>query len=264
MYAVRPVSILAALLITITGLGCRPATGPSQPPESAASTGEAATAEGEDQGEQPGEGELVSVRPGINDRYFEDGAIETWTDILERERREVIAHRDEIVAALALEPGTRVADIGAGTGAFVAALSAGVGPAGKVYAVDIVPSFLDHLRARATSDELANLEVIEATPTDASLPAASVDLLFMCDVYHHIEYPAIYLDSLDQALADDGRFVVVEFDRVPGVTSARMLKHVRQDKATLIAEMKAAGFVLEREIESIPFDENYMLVFVKA
>lgn len=264
MSAMRLTSSCAVLLLSLACLACRPARGATETPE-ARNTDESDPSSAATRDESGGrEGELVSVRPGINDRYFEDGAVDTWTDILERERREVIAHRDEIVAALGLTAGTRVADIGSGTGAFVSDLSAGVGPEGKVYAVDIVPSFLDHLRAKAEAEGLANLEVVEATPTDASLPEASVDLLFMCDVYHHIEYPAAYLETLHRALAPGGRFVIVEFDRVPGKTSERMLKHVRQDKPTLIAEMKAAGFVVEREIESIPFDENYMLVFVAA
>lgn len=206
---------------------------------------------------------LVSVRPGINDRYFEPNAIETWTQTLEQERREVIAAREPIVAALELQPGMVVADIGSGTGAFLAPLSAGIGETGKLYAVDIVPSFLAHLRERAASEQLTNVEVVEATPTDVQLPADSVDLMFLCDVYHHFEYPSVYARSLHRALRDGGRLIVVEFERIPGKTSERMMKHVRQDKQTLIRELTAEGFVLEREIESVPLDENYMLVFRK-
>ena len=234
----------------LSSLACGPKPVPTTAPsEPAATAGE------------PADPELVSVRPGINDRYFEEGAVEEWGEVLERERREVIEHRDAIVAALELEPGLAVADIGAGTGAFIAGLSAAVGESGKVYAVDIVPAFLDHLRARAQAEGLANLEVVEGTTTATNLADASVDLLFMSDVYHHIEYPEVYLDSLFAALRPGGRLVIVEFARVPGKTSERMMKHVRQDQATLTAEVTGAGFTLEREIETIPFEENYMLVF---
>jgi len=114
-----------------------------------------------------------------------------------------------------------------------------------------------------TAEGLLNVEVIEGTATDVTLPADSIDLLFMCDVYHHIEYPSVYARSLHRALRADGRLIVVEFERIPGKTSAPMLKHVRQDKATLIAELSAEGFVLEREITDVPLRENYMLVFHK-
>jgi ubiquinone/menaquinone biosynthesis C-methylase UbiE len=206
---------------------------------------------------------LVSVRPGVNDRYFEDG-VERWTKTLEQERREVIAERDRIVAALELRPGLIVADIGAGTGPFIGPLSRGVGESGKLYAVDIVPSFLDHLRARASKAGLGNVEVVEATPTAVNLPDDSIDLMFMCDVYHHIEYPIVYARTLHRALRADGRLIIVEFDRIPGKTSEGMLKHVRQDQATLTRELAEAGFVVEREITEVPLDENYMLVFRKA
>jgi 2-polyprenyl-3-methyl-5-hydroxy-6-metoxy-1,4-benzoquinol methylase len=205
---------------------------------------------------------LISVRPGVNDPYYEDGAIETWTDRLERERREVIAARDEIVAALELRPGMDVADIGAGTGAFMAAISAQLGD-GTLYAVDIVPQFITHLEQRAAAEGLANVVVVTATDTETKLPEASVDLLFICDVYHHFEYPSVYLRSLYETLKPEGRMVIVEFDKVPGKTSEAMLKHVRQDKATLLAEVTAEGFVLEREVTSVELEENYMLVFHK-
>jgi len=202
-----------------------------------------------------------SVRPGVNDKYFADDAATEWTEVLERERRDVITHRDEIVAALGLTPGMAVADVGAGTGAFLEPVSAALGPEGQLYAVDIAPPFLEHLRARAEGAGLDNVKVVEGADRSINLPPASLDLLFMCDVYHHLEYPSAYLRSLLQALRPGGRMVIVEFDKVPGKTSARMMKHVRQDKATLLREVLAEGFVLDREVESIPFRENYMLVF---
>ena len=65
------------------------------------------------------EPELVSVRPGVNDSLFQTRTrSRRWTAEFEVERRDVIAPRDEIVAALGLAPGMIVADIGAGTGAF--------------------------------------------------------------------------------------------------------------------------------------------------
>ena len=255
--AVMRVPSLLSLLLACTSIACAGAGSPSEVPEQGSASAVVPTSDAS----SSEQGQLESVRPGINERYFEDGAVEQWSEVLERERREVIALRDQIVAELALEPGMVVADIGAGTGAFISALSASVGDEGTVYAVDIVPAFLAHLEARAREEGVGNLELIEATPTDASLPEASVDLLFMSDVYHHIEYPSIYLQSLYRALRPGGRLVIVEFDRIPGKTSERMMKHVRQDQATLVAEVTAEGFVLEREIESIPFEENYMLEF---
>ena len=250
MQAMRHV---ATMLVAAAILAC---ARPQQDPSSVAPREHAS--EPESAASEPA---LVSVRPGVNDRYFQPDAVEFFTEILEGEQREVIALRDEIVAALELSPGMIVADVGAGTGVFLAPLSAGVGADGKLYAVEIVPTFLEHLRGRIAMEGLRNVEVVGGTPTEINLPDASIDLMFMCDVYHHIEYPSVYARSLLRALRADGRLIVVEFERIPGKTSAPMLKHIRQDKATLIAELSAEGFVLEREITDVPLRENYMLVF---
>ncbi len=81
-----------------------------------------------------------SVHPGINSPYeYPDFARSVRT--FESEGREVYDRRSEIVAALGLKPGMRVADVGAGTGLFVRLLSPAVGPQGRVHAVDIAPEF---------------------------------------------------------------------------------------------------------------------------
>lgn len=253
-------------LVLALGLGCAGTTAAPTAPDVRAAASEpdaAVTSEPSAASEEPSETPLVSVRPHVNDPYMEAGAVETWTGRLERERREVIAKRDAIVAALALEPGMVVADIGAGTGAFLQALSAELGEQGKLYAVDIAPQFLDHLRERASSEGLANVEVIEGSASASNLPDASVDVLFLCDVYHHLEYPSVYLRSLWQTLRPDGRLIIIDFEKIPGKTSEAMMKHVRQDQATLLAEVSAEGFVLEREVDSVELEENYMLVFRK-
>lgn len=204
-----------------------------------------------------------SVRPGVNDRYFEDGALDLWVDRFEREKREVVEFREPIIAALGLEAGMVVADVGAGTGLYTAGLSAAVGPEGRVYASDIVPAFLDRLRERVSGEGLQNVEVVQADPLDPRLPAAGVDLVFMCDVYHHVEYPDPYMRALAATLRPGGRLVLVDFERIEGVTSARMLKHIRASKETVIEEVTAAGFSLVDEPE-LGLEENYVLRFELA
>lgn len=201
----------------------------------------------------------VSVRPGVNDRYFEEGSLDTWAGRLEREKREVVAHRDAILEGLELEEGMRVADVGAGTGLFSAGLSRGVGETGRVYATDIVPAFLERLRERAATEGLANVEVIEATPTDPKLPTAALDLVFLCDVYHHVEYPLEYMRALRKTLAPEGRLVLVDFERIEGKTHPRMLKHVRASKEEVLDELTTFGFELVEEPDW-GLEENYALV----
>lgn len=214
-------------------LGACAAPGPkSQPPIERADTPPTAS-----RGE---EGE-ASVRPGVNDKYLEAGAVETWTARFEHDGREVYDERAQIVAALGLEVGQRVVDYGSGTGLFTGVLAEAVGGSGEVVAVDIVPAFVEQVRAENAASPQVRVQL--ASARDPGLEAGRYDLIFMCDVYHHVEYPLTIGQALFDALRPGGQLVVVDFRRIEGVTSAPMLRHVRADQATVRAELEAAGFV---------------------
>jgi hypothetical protein len=101
--------------------------------------------------ETPSEPKEDSVRPGINERFLaEDLDVEHFVKIFEGESREVYAQRERIVEALGVSSGATVADIGAGTGLFLPAFNREVSSDGRVYAVEISPRFLEHLRERAS------------------------------------------------------------------------------------------------------------------
>jgi hypothetical protein len=87
----------------------------------------------------------ASVRPGVNEPYLKpDLSVAGSVERFEREGREVYDRRAEIVNAARLQPGMRVADIGAGTGLFTFLFAEVVGPQGRVYAVDIAEPFVCH------------------------------------------------------------------------------------------------------------------------
>ena len=201
-----------------------------------------------------------SVKPGINAEYLKpDLNVTQWTERFEREGREIYDHREKIVAAAELKPGQTVADIGAGTGLFMPYFSRAVGPTGKVVAVDIVPAFVAKLKGRATELGLANVSTVLCTERSVELPPASIDVAFICDVYHHFEYPQSSLASIRKALKPGGTLVVVEFKRIPGVSSEWIMNHVRAGQEVFEAEIAAAGFV--RIGESPILKDNYILRF---
>jgi predicted methyltransferase len=80
-------------------------------------------------------------------------------------------------------------------------------------------------------------------------------------VYHHFEQVAATLASIKRALKAGGRFIVVDFERIPGVSSESTLKHVRAGKETVIEEVLAAGFKLREEVKSLGLKTNYYLIF---
>ena len=202
-----------------------------------------------------------AVREGLNDRFLaEDLVVDDWIARFEVESREVALQRDAIVAALELKDGEHVADVGAGTGLFLEAFSKAVGAGGQVFPVEISPRFVAHLRQRALDESLGNVQVTHCSETDSGLPAEMVDAVFICDTYHHFTYPMTTLSSLHRAIRPGGRLVIVDFERIPGVSSDWLLGHVRADKATFRAEIEAAGFIFEEEL-NVGLKENYMLRF---
>jgi len=81
----------------------------------------------------------------------------------------------------------------------------------------------------------------------------------MCDTYHHIEYPDAYMRSLFQSLRPGATLVLVDMKRPDGEGSPAVSRHVRANKATVIAEVEQAGFVFESEADLL--EENYYLRF---
>jgi ubiquinone/menaquinone biosynthesis C-methylase UbiE len=204
----------------------------------------------------------VGANPAINARFRDpDLDAARWTRTFEGESREIARHKEAIVRALDLGPGDRVADIGAGTGLFLPLMSRAVGPQGMVYAVDISPTFLEHLRRRAAQDKLHNAVVVAGTDRSVELAPGSVDLAFVCDTYHHFEHPAESLASIWRALRPGGRLVVIDFHREPGKSAAWILDHVRANKEVFRAEIEQAGFRFLRELTVPGVKENYLLVF---
>lgn len=197
--------------------------------------------------------------PKINERFYNPGP--EWQERFEGESREIYARRNEIVAASGAKPGMTVADVGAGSGFMAMLFAKHVGPAGRVIAADVSKPFTIAIALRAKQEGITNLTTALGTQTDTGLPADSADIVFTSDVYHHFEQVAATLESIKRALKPGGRFIVVDFERIPGVSSENTLKHVRAGKETVIEEVLAAGFKLREEVKTLGLKTNYYLIF---
>lgn len=205
-----------------------------------------------------------SVRPGINDPYFEDPSVEKWAARFEVESREVYVERERIVAAMGLRPGMAVADVGAGTGLFTWLMAERVGTGGVVYAVDIVPEFVEHVAEEARSRGAWQVRAVQCGADEVRLAAGSIDAALIVDTYHHFEYPRATMESLYRALRAGGEVTVVDFERIPGVSRPWVLEHVRAGRETVIEEIEAAGFTLAEDGSRENFlEENYLIRFRK-
>ena len=206
-------------------------------------------------------GQDKSVRPGINDS-FKDPDVPKFLGKFEVESRVVYAHRAEIVKRVGLKPGMAVADVGAGTGLFTRLFAREVGDRGKVYAVDIAPKFLDHIAKTSKEAGLTNVETVRCSADDVNLRENSIDLAFICDTYHHFEFPHKTMASIHRALKPGGQVVVIDFVREPGKSTEWVLNHVRAGREVFAREITDARF---KEVGEEKFlKENYFLRFEKA
>jgi ubiquinone/menaquinone biosynthesis C-methylase UbiE len=180
-----------------------------------------------------------------------------WVKILEDPDRDGWQKPDQVVEKLGLASGAVVADIGAGSGYFSVRFARAVGPQGTVYAADIDEGLIKHLGKRSAEEGLDNLKPLLGRPDDPLLPPASVDLVFICDVIHHIEDRGPYYSKLARALRPGGRLAIVDFHkRELPVGPPPAMKIAKTD---LIAELDQAGFGLREEFDFLPY--QYFLIF---
>jgi ubiquinone/menaquinone biosynthesis C-methylase UbiE/intracellular sulfur oxidation DsrE/DsrF family protein len=202
-----------------------------------------------------------SVKPGINDS-FRDPDPQEFLGKFEVESREVFARRKEIVAACEIQPGQTVADVGAGTGLFTRMFAETVGKDGRVIAVDIAQKFLDHIQKTTREAGQRNVETVLCKADSTELPPDSVDVAFICDTYHHFEFPLKTMASLQRALKPGGRVILIDFRRVKGTSTDWVMNHVRAGQEVFEAEIIQAGFKKAHEEREL-LKENYFVVLEK-
>jgi ubiquinone/menaquinone biosynthesis C-methylase UbiE len=157
----------------------------------------------------------------------------------------------QIAELMELNPGTVVADVGAGDGNFGEMLARRVGESGHVYLTEIGQSELEKIRRRVEQSELTNMSVIEGETDETNLPEDCCDALLVRYVVHHMSRPDDMLSSLKRSLRQNGRLVIVEKnDPDDGI-----------EADDLIDDLRRAGFdVLSRHPEWGGHDGHYAIV----
>ena len=206
----------------------------------------------------------ASVRPGINESYLDpELKVDDFLKRFEVESREVFQQRNKVVQAIGIHKGMNIADIGAGTGLYTRLFAEATGPQGWVHAVEISTPFLKHIVERARQEKHENISAVLCPEDSVSLPPDSIDLAFICDVYHHFEYPRRTMQSLQRALKKGGMVVVIDFERIEGKSSDWVMGHVRAGKEVFRKEIEESGLKFVEEVRIEGFKENYFMRFRK-
>ena len=208
-----------------------------------------------------GQAQEKSVKPGINDS-FKNPDVSSFVERFEREGREVYDFRNKIIENANFQEGSVVADIGAGTGLFTRLIATKVSKSGTVIAVDIAQEFVDHVVASAREDGLSNVRGQVCKSDSIELPPESIDTAFICDTYHHFEFPYKTMRSIHRALKPGGRVVLVEFHREEGKSSDWILGHLRAGQDVFVNEIELAGFEVASESDFM--ETSYFMIFKKS
>ncbi len=174
-----------------------------------------------------------------------------WND----PERDKWQHPEEIVAALNLETGATVADIGAGTGYMVAHLSKAIGVGGTVIAIDASMPMIEYLTRNRDQLGPAKIQPHKVGFNDPELQPASVDAVLTLDTWHHVAERATYAKKVYEGLKRGGRFVVVECEVESEVGPPQAM---RLEPVQVAKQLETAGFRVEIADDSMP--RHYIVV----
>ena len=200
---------------------------------------------------------------GIGKRYMgrDIAAVMGWQSAawLERAEREREERTDLLVTALQLKPGMVVADIGAGTGHLARRMAPAVAPGGKVLAVDVQPEMVAMLQTRVRKSGLTQVQPLLGAEDDVKLPASSVDLAIMVDVYHELAFPYEVLASIIRALKPGGQLAFVEYRAEDPQVPIKALH--KMSEAQIKREAAVHGLEWDRTVGTLPW--QHLVVFRK-
>ncbi|CAM4958723.1 unnamed protein product, partial [Rotaria socialis] len=211
--------------------------------------------------------ELISINPIIN-KSFNDTSIPTAVDVdrFETESRELFVGRNQLCSELPLIEGQTIIDLGAGSGLFMELVSERLGPNGTLICAEPSAKFCQYMTQRvnelSNSGQRAHIHIVQTLPhtlIHSDIQMHKIDVVYCIDTYHHFEYPIEMLKSIRATLKPNGLFVIVDFERIPGVTIDRLMEHVRCGKEIVMNEVESVGFVLVEEKHI--FKENYFLIY---
>jgi ubiquinone/menaquinone biosynthesis C-methylase UbiE len=205
---------------------------------------------------------LLTVEAGLQTRLQAQrhGPLFSPTDLglLEAPDRAAWQKPEQIMDALHIADGSKVADIGAGAGWFTVHLAHRIGPNGIVYAEDVQREMLEAIRRRVGRLGLQNVQTRLGTESDPNLPVAALDAVAMVDSYQEVADPVTFLKNLARSLKPNGRIGIVNYK--PGRGGPGPAENVRVDKAVVVADAKAAELRIVDE-ETLPY--QYLIVLAK-
>jgi precorrin-6B methylase 2 len=178
---------------------------------------------------------------------------------LERPERDAEEGLSLLIECLDIEPGSTVADIGAGSGVLTTRFCEAVGEEGTVVAVDIQQEMLDALQLKMHEQGYRNVELVLGTPESPQLEPGTLDLVVMVDVYHEFEFPYEMLLNISAAMRPGGRVVFVEYRKEDPDVLIKLVHKMTEEQVILEASRPEFQLEYVETIADLPV--QHVIVF---
>lgn len=179
--------------------------------------------------------------------------VEKYIEFLERSDRAIWQKPDTVILSMGLKGTETIADVGAGSGYFSFRFADKL-PKGKVIAIDIEPEMVRHIHHKVMSSNIKNIEVVLASADDPKVPE-NVNVVFICDVLHHLKDRTKWLTRLYSELKSGTRLILIEFKEgnLPEGPPEKIKISAKEMQFTL----SSVGFVfLRKDTALLPY-QNY-------
>ena len=184
--------------------------------------------------------------------------IKKWVEIFEDPERDKWQKPVEVVKKLKIKNGDIIADIGAGTGYFTRHFARAVAPDGKAIGLDIELSMVNDMKEDAKKLGLKNYEAMIVKVDDPGLQPVSIDVVFLCNTYHHIESRIDYFKKVSKSLKKNGRVIIVDFYKKPLPVGPPSVDH-KLSRDAVLKEMSEAGYNVLKEHDFLQY--QYFIEF---
>ena len=181
--------------------------------------------------------------------------MESYIQFLEREDRKIWQKPDEVVEQIQLKGDERVLDLGAGSGYFSFPIAQKL-TTGRVFAADVEPEMIRHIHHKSMLNNVQNIEVKLIDPKTPEIPE-NIDIVFMCDVMHHIADPVDWMTGIVKQLPENAQFHIIEFKQGDIPNGPPEAAKIAPEKLLEIA--KSSGLELDRQVTDLLPYQNYYI-----
>jgi ubiquinone/menaquinone biosynthesis C-methylase UbiE len=175
-------------------------------------------------------------------------------DVLESSERKKLFPPEKLLGMLPIQKDHHILDLGAGTGYFT--IPAAQMTSGTVYALDLEPEMLATLKSRIEEQNIANIELVEASMTDMPLNDNSIDIIIASLVLHAVKPISITLNEIKRVMKPKAYLLICEWEPKESPMGPPM--EIRIASKEMERTLKESGFSIKKRV--FPTDFLYILI----